>query len=151
MARQFSAKLQAAFLAAYSECGVITRAAKMCGMNIRRHYEWLDHPVHGEAYEEAFVEAREHAAGLLETEARRRAIEGTREPVFWQGEHVADKVKYSDTLLIFLLKGALPDKYADRKQISGEGGGPLQITEEIVFSDDDSDLWGDVSDYEEDE
>jgi len=135
---------QAAFLAAYAECGVISRAAEACDMSTRRHYEWLERDDEEGTYETAFNDAREHAAGLLETEARRRAIEGVKEPVYQKGECVGYKQKYSDTLLIFLMKGAMPDKYADRKQISGKGGGPLEIHEEIVFSNDDSDLWGDI-------
>ena len=52
---------------------------------------------------------------MLEREARRRAVEGVEEPVgFYKGEPSAYVRKYSDTLLIFLMKGARPDKYRDR-------------------------------------
>ena len=146
MARGDTPLLQAAFLAAYAECGVIAQACRIVGMSSRRHYDWLENDEGGDYYD-SFCEAREAAAGMLETEARRRAIEGTTETIFWQGLPIGTKVKHSDALLMFLLKGALPDKYAERKQITGGNGGPLEIHEEIVIAGDlseDEELWGDT-------
>lgn len=41
-------------------------------------------------------------------------------PAGWyRGEPGGHVVEYSDTLLIFLMKGAMPDKYADRVQLRG--------------------------------
>ena len=65
--------------------------------------------------------AREGAADTLEAEARRRAIEGVEEPVFHKGEQVGTLRKYSDVLLIFLLKGARPERYRDNYQRAGTG------------------------------
>jgi hypothetical protein len=67
-----------------------------------------------EGYKKAFEDAAEEAADLLETEARRRALEGVEEPVFYQGQQCGTVHKYSDTLLIFLLKGCRPEKYVER-------------------------------------
>ena len=49
-----------------------------------------------------------------EDEAVRRAHDGVDEPVFYQGKACGVVRKYSDTLLIFLLKGRRPEKYRDR-------------------------------------
>ena len=64
----------------------------------------------------------------LEAEAYRRAFEGVDEPVFYQGEEVARVKKPSDSLMMFLLKGGMPEKYKDRvsSEVSGPGGGPIQ-------------------------
>ena len=59
----------------------------------------------------------ENAADLLEEEARRRAHDGVDEPVWFQGVQCGTVRKYSDTLLIFLLKGAKPDKYRERSSV----------------------------------
>ena len=100
-----------AFLAAFSECGTVTRAAEIIGIDRATHYIWMrDDPDYAKASKEAF----EQAAERLEQEARRRAVEGTRKPVFYKGEECGTVTEYSDTLLIFLLKGALPEKYAER-------------------------------------
>ena len=58
------------------------------------------------------------------------------EPVFYQGEVVGSVRKFSDTLLMFLLKGNRPDKYKDRvsKEIAGKDGGAIQVNSEIDLS-----------------
>src|SRR5258708_1551551 len=75
------------------------------------------------SYAAAFADAHEEACDSLEQEARRRATEGVDEPVFYQGKECGTVRRYSDTLLIFLLKGALPSKYKDRveQHITGKG------------------------------
>lgn len=127
---------QAAFLAAYAKTGNITQAAKLAKVDRSDHYGWLK----SEAYERKFADAHEEACELLEVEARRRAVEGVKKPVIYQGEICYQKVwnpetkewhvrntpltirEYSDTLLIFLMKGAMPDKYREniKTEISGE-------------------------------
>ena len=107
-----------AFLAAVAEVGNITVAASLSGCARTQHYNWLK-VVDG--YREAFDEAMENAADLLEKEARRRAVEGVAEPVFHNGKAVGAVRKYSDTLLIFLLKGARPERYRERHHVAGEG------------------------------
>lgn len=120
-----------AFLAAYAEAGNITRAAELAGVDRTSHYKWLNDP----EYAEAFKAADEQAGDRLEQEARRRAVEGTQKPVFHQGKQCGVVNEYSDTLLIFLLKGARPEKYKDRVQQehTGKGGGPIQ--HEVKFDD----------------
>ncbi|MEK0313735.1 hypothetical protein [Cohnella sp. 56] len=100
-----------AFLAAYAQTANITQSAKAADVERGLHYVWMQNdPV----YAAAFESAKEEAAEYLEQEARRRAVHGVDEPVFYQGEAVGKVRKYSDTLLIFLMKGAMPDKYKDR-------------------------------------
>lgn len=71
-------------------------------------------------------------AELLEAEAVRRAYEGVDEPVFYQGSECGEVRKYSDTLLMFLLKGMMPNKYRERvdQTLSNPDGSPiaLQVT-----------------------
>lgn len=62
----------------------------------------------------------------LEAEARRRAMDGVDEPVYHKGEVVGHVRKYSDTLLIFLLKAHRPHKYRDNYKI--EHGGQVEVT-----------------------
>ena len=116
-----------AFLAAYAEVGTITRAAEIAGVERKSHYLWM---AKDPAYVEAFAAAGEQAGDRLEQEARRRAIEGVTEPVWYRGQKVGEVQKYSDTLLIFLLKGAKPEKYAEKRfyvEQTGPGGGPIQV------------------------
>jgi hypothetical protein len=99
------------FLAAFAEVGNITRAAEIAGIARSNHYDWLkDDP----DYPDLFKQADQQACDRLEQEARRRAVHGVDEPVFYKGDECGVVRKYSDTLLIFLLKGAMPEKYKDR-------------------------------------
>jgi len=58
---------------------------------------------------------------VLEDEMHRRAIEGTEEPVFHQGEQCGTVRKYSDTLAIFLAKAHDPEKYRENSKIELAG------------------------------
>ena len=68
-------------------------------------------------------------ADMLEDEAVRRAKDGVERPVYQGGKLVGHVQEYSDTLLIFLLKGARPEKYRDRvqRELSGPGGQTIQL------------------------
>lgn len=111
-----TAVLKSRFLESYAELGNIKAAAKAASVGRRSHYEWLKAD---EAYAANFAEAQAEAIDTLEREARRRAVEGVLEPVYQVGEKVGTIRKFSDTLLIFLLKGAKPDVYRERFEHSG--------------------------------
>jgi hypothetical protein len=85
-------------------------------------------------WDDAILEGSE----VLEDEARRRAFAGTDKPVYQGGQMVGTIREYSDTLLIFMLKGRMPEKYRERTQteVSGTGGKPLTIR--VVYGDDGS-------------
>ena len=57
--------------------------------------------------------AKGEAFKTLEAESRRRSVEGWEVPVYHRGKQIGTVRRYSDTLLIFMLKGATPGKYAD--------------------------------------
>lgn len=120
---------KSAFLAAYSECGTTKRAAEITGLQRWAHYQWLKTDPE---YKKAFAEAKRMACQSLEAEAIRRAVDGWDEPVFYEGVQTAVKRKYSDTLLIFMLKGANPKKYAEFTTHSGNIG--LEHSGKIVAS-----------------
>lgn len=65
--------------------------------------------------------AYEDGTDLLEDEAWRRAREGTEEPVFFQGQIVGHVRKYSDTLMLELLRSRRPEKYRQRQETRHAG------------------------------
>lgn len=120
---------QARFLQGYGAIGTVTAAAEHAGVSRRQHYRW----VKGDAdYATDFGHAREEAADRLEQEARRRAVAGVEEPVYYQGEVVGHVRKHSDTLLIFLLKGAKPNVYRERHQHQHDGI-PAAVAPQVIF------------------
>ncbi len=107
-----------AFLSAYAGCMTVTHAAEAAKITRRTHYKWLEKD---SEYATAFGQAKEEASDHLESEARRRAVDGVEEKIYHKGEVVGTKLNYSDTLLIFLLKGVLPHKYRDRVDMAHTG------------------------------
>lgn len=112
------------FLQAVALTGNITQAAKIAGCNRHTHKTWMKED---REYPDRFREAMDEAADLLEQEAKRRAVDGTRRLKFQGGEVLVDpntkkpyvEYEYSDTLLIFLLKGARPEKFRERVDVQG--------------------------------
>jgi len=66
----------------------------------------------------AFREADLKATEVLEREAWRRANEGFAEPVYQHGKLVGTVQRYSDNLLMFLLRARAPERYRDRVDVS---------------------------------
>ena len=121
--QQLKEARQRVFLDAFLGTANVSHACRIAEIDRSTHYTWLKED---DAYATLFSEAEEHATDALEAEARRRAVEGVSEPVGWfQGSPGGYVQRYSDTLLIFLLKGSRPDKYRERFEHSGPGGAPL--------------------------
>ena len=116
---------KAKFLAALADCGNVTRAATSAGVNRVAMYQIR---TKDKRFAKQWDEAATIGAARLEDEARRRAVEGWEEPVFYQGEQCATVRRYSDTLLICLLKAHHPEKYADRNKTEGTLNGNLVVT-----------------------
>ncbi len=109
---------QGLFLAAYAECGNISKAAEIAICARDSHYKWLKNDP---AYEALFCEAQEKANDKLLAEARRRAAEGWLEPVYHQGVRVGAKRRYSDKLMLALLAAEIPNKFSQRKEVHHTG------------------------------
>ena len=123
----------AAFLDALASVGVVGHAADLAGIHrtVAYKFRW-----ESKEFDEAWLAALDQASDMLIREARRRAHDGVAEPVIHQGKPsgvwvdedgqiVAAETpgarlvpftvrKYSDTLLIFLIKGQRPE-YKDRE------------------------------------
>ena len=100
-----------------SSCGHITRAAQAARVSRTTHQYWLTTAENKDDYSEAFKRAQPIAAQALLDEAIERAAHGVEEPVFYKGECVGFIKKYSDNLLIQLLKGEMPEKFRERSEV----------------------------------
>jgi hypothetical protein len=84
-----------AFLAAFSRCGSLSKAAKRATVDRRTHYNWLkDDPWYVEAFRQAVIEAGDS----LQDRLTEMAFDG------------------NVTAAIFLLKGLKPEKFRDRME-----------------------------------
>lgn len=116
---------KALWLEAYATTGNVSAACTAADIARSTYYSWLDTD---HAFVPLVAEAREHAIDELELEARRRAQQGTSKPMMYKGEPIIDPTtgdpvvirEYSDTLLIFLLKGLRPETYRERYDVTGK-------------------------------
>lgn len=122
-------KKEKAFLTALSQTCNVQEACSVAGIARNSAYLWRKDD---EQFAAKWNEARETGGDALEDEAVRRAKVGVEEPVYYQGAVCGTVRKYSDVLLIFLLKGAKPHKYADRQELSGPEGAPLNFSPPII-------------------
>lgn len=108
---------KAQFVTAFAESGNVSAACRVADIDRSTYYYWLEHDA---LFAARVAQAQEQANDALELEARRRAIEGWEEPVWsaTKGKQIGMVRKFSDTLLIFLLKGARPGKYRERVDIT---------------------------------
>ena len=100
------------FLSALRETGGnVTKACEVANISRVAAYEWR---VADSTFALDWESAIEEGTDELEQEARRRAVEGVKKPVFYKGEKIGFVNEYSDTLLIFLLKARRPERYRER-------------------------------------
>ena len=84
-----------AFLAAFSRCGSLSRAAKRAKVDRRTHYNWLkDDPWYVQAFQQAVIEAGDS----LQDRLTEMAFDG------------------NVTAAIFLLKGLKPERFRERTE-----------------------------------
>lgn len=113
-------KKRQVFLRILAETGKVVEAARACG--------WQDTTTVQKARreDEDFAEEWDFAllaaSNKLEEEAWRRAEDGVLEPTYYKGEIVGYTTKYSDTLMMFMLRKLNP-AYRD----TGRGGGDTNI------------------------
>jgi hypothetical protein len=101
-----------AFLAALEETGSVSAAAKAAKISrVTVYAHKRDDPDFAKEWDEAL----DRAADTLEDEARRRAHDGVDEDIYYKGEKVGTVRKYSDVLLMFLLKGIRPQKWRETR------------------------------------
>ena len=109
---------QERFLRALAETGIVSAAVEIAGTSRTRVYELRKR---NPGFAAAWGEAEERAADALEAEAWRRAVAGVPEPIVSAGKVVRDDDgrpiairRYSDALMIALLKARRPERFKDR-------------------------------------
>ena len=106
-----------AFIEALRTTGNVTRAAQYAGRSRNQAYHVRRH---SEDFAAQWDEALGEGIDILEAEARRRAFTGIDKPVFYKGKVVGSTKKYSDRLLMFLLRAHDP-KFRDGGKVKQTG------------------------------
>lgn len=104
------------FLEAVRQGASITKAADLAGVGRRTAYEWREEDAD---FAQAWDDALEAWTDELEDEATRRAHEGVATPHFFKGQVCGHAQRFSDSLMIFMLRARRPEKYRDQVEHSG--------------------------------
>ena len=107
-------KKRRVFLDILAKTGKVAEAARACGYTDTATLQAFRRQ--DEDFAEAWDFALESAAHVLEEEGWRRAQDGVLEPVFYKGKVAGYKTNYSDTLLMFMLRGLKPGVYRENQR-----------------------------------
>jgi len=125
---------QRAYLAMYAVTGKVNLSCKVAGINYYRLRAWRDggENSYGLSYPELFKELEElHDElfnELLLEEVDRRAVEGVRKAKYYKGEVIGYERDYSDNLLMFRVKGRMPEYRENHElNIANKEGGTINI------------------------
>lgn len=131
---------KAAFCAALiASGGNVSRACEAVDIARQTAYEWREEDTE---FAKSWDRAKEIGLDTLEDEAVRRAYEGVDEPIVHLGVVTDTVKKYSDTLMIFLLKGGKPEKYRERVDQRNSGSLTINVATGVPDADDGADLAG---------
>jgi len=119
-------RARARFIEQLRQTANVSEAARSIDFSRQRMYDIRDSD---EAFALEWDGAVQEAIDALEREAWRRAVEGTDKPVTYQGEITDTFKEYSDRMLELLLRAHRPEKYKERRELSGPDGGPIQFRE----------------------
>lgn len=126
---KFTPRAREQFLRKLKETANVSHAAESIAMTRRRMYEiYNEQPDFAVEWDDAI----ESAVDALESEARRRGVEGVAEFVLYQGAVVKHNKKdlvirkYSDHLLEQLLKAHRPEKFRERYDVNLKGSMTLE-------------------------
>jgi hypothetical protein len=109
---------QQRMLRTLSLTGNVSMAAQAAGIVKQTHYNWI---MRDPEYAKQVEMAKEYAADIMEAEAWRRAIAGVTKPIMRGDKVVGEDRVFSDQLLMFLLKGARPEKYRESHKVEHSG------------------------------
>ncbi len=114
----WTARRRRAFIITLAETGNVSEAARATKVSRGAAYALRNsYPEFSTLWDESL----EAAVDSLELEARRRAVQGIDQPHFHQGKVTGMVRKYSDALLMFLLRAHRPGKYRERSETGKSG------------------------------
>jgi hypothetical protein len=125
-----SASWRETFLCALEASGNVSASARRAGVGRATAYR---HRQAEPEFRSGWDQAIETAMDDLEAEARRRAVDGWDEPVFFKGEVCGHIRRYSDALIMFLLKAYRPE-FRDNYRV--EHSGDTTTTVRVTYVND---------------
>jgi hypothetical protein len=120
---------QVRFLAHFAQSGIVSKACIDSGIGTRTHYDWILQ----DAYKEAFEEAKRMSNERLEILAYNLASGVFSRPIASAGKVVAYEPIYDTRLLQSLMKARMPEKYAQKVDITSNGHSLVKIVDKEAW------------------
>jgi hypothetical protein len=128
---KWTPELQENFLDLYRELGSARKCAEILGIST----VLISKKRNGDPdFDEECIQCEEDFADMVDENITQRALMGVEEPVVYQGKIMKDEnghplkvSRQSDRLAELVVKAQRPDKYRERKEITGAGGGEFTI------------------------
>jgi hypothetical protein len=133
-AKKTTPEFKEAFIDMLQQLPIITEVCKILQVSPSSVMDERDRDLE---FDRRVKEAQGIGYGGLEAEALRRARDGVLEPVFHQGMEVGRVRKYSDKLLMFLLRGYKPARFNPGVKI--DAGGTEKVTLNFNFGGENGD------------
>lgn len=124
-----SAGRKASFVTVLAQGGTIRAACDAAGIARITAFRWKKEDAE---FSSQWDDAIEEGTDVMEEEAMRRAVDGVHRPIYYQGSLVGTQLEYSDKLLEFMLKARRREKFGDKTELTGKGGGPIEFVRTIV-------------------
>lgn len=121
---------QKEFLAEYIQSGIISRACIRVGLAPYSHRRWV---AESPAYAQAFEDARQMADEKLELLAYDLASGVYSKPIVDRGEIVTYEAIYDTKLLQTLMKARMPEKYAQRVDVTSNGHSIVKLVDKDAW------------------
>ncbi len=116
------------FLQAFAVQGTVLHAAQTAQIDRRTVQRWLKEDPEFRA---GFKDAREDATDMLEHAGVIRAVLGVSKTVYYKGRPIGTEREFSDTMTIVLLKAHRPEKFRERYELTGAGGGAIEVSNPV--------------------
>ena len=129
---EFTEEVRDKYLRVYAKWGAKMYAAEKAGVS---YQTIINHRKSDLTFAEAEKDAYDKFREKLERTAVHRAAYGVDEPIYYKGELVGYVRRYSDTLLISLLKAHIPEKFKDNALPEGFTGGVLVVPADLSIDE----------------
>ena len=116
------------FLSTYRTTGSMRNACAAAGVHRSFVMKFMDRETdEAEEFKNNFTAAQSDWNDLLEETAVKRAVEGIEKTIYGKdGTPIGYETIYSDTLLVKLMEGNMPEKYGKKIKVSSDT--PVEVT-----------------------
>lgn len=117
-----------AFLQAFGISGTKYHACQSAKVSRETIDIWLKEDPE---FRTAFKNALDDSMDMIEHSFKVRTVLGVKKTIYYKGQPIGEEVHHSDVAGIVLLKAYRPERYRERYELTGAGGGPIEVANPV--------------------